>query len=207
MNRWARRRAAASFGAALFVVAMMATPATADDTCPLLDPTCVVDTVDDVVDDTTDTVDDVVDDTTDTVDDVVDDTTEGGGGDEGDDGDQGEEDGHGGGPGGDGDGSGRGSPGTSDGPGGPVTTITTDITAGGAASTAGGSVQPGTHGRAVIASRTATGLALARTATGLVVMLVLLGLAGGFVSFQHTLDRRDPKLAPGALGSDRVPFA
>jgi hypothetical protein len=54
---------------------------------------------------------------------------------------------------------------------------------------------------------TSIGQAAIRVAGGLVMMALLLGLVGGFVFVQNRLDRRDPKLVPASLGSDRVEFA
>jgi len=42
---------------------------------------------------------------------------------------------------------------------------------------------------------------------GIAVMAMLLGAVGVFLSVQDRLDRRDPKLAPAAIGSDRVLFS
>ena len=44
-------------------------------------------------------------------------------------------------------------------------------------------------------------------ATGMAMLSFLLALIVGFVAFQHTLDRGDPKLAPETLAPDLVPFA
>ena len=51
-------------------------------------------------------------------------------------------------------------------------------------------------------------LPLVPLATGVALMSFLLAdLVIGFVTFQHALDRGDPKLAPDTLGPDLVPFA
>jgi hypothetical protein len=220
MNGWARRMATLCLVVPMLGTGViLAAPAAADD-CPLLDPSCITDTVDDVVDEVTDTVDevtdtvdDVTDDTSDTVDEVVDDTTDtvddvvdqpGGGTDPGGGG-------GGGSGGGGGDGSGNGGGGGNDEPGraardsalrlatprltglGRSSFVLPDV---GLAATTDGD-DPG---------RRFAGLAVAPLATGVALMLLFLALMVGFVSFQHTLDRRDPKLAPDVLASDRVHF-
>ena len=76
----------------------------------------------------------------------------------------------------------------------------------GAPSVAMPSAGTGVDPRAVTAEGPTVGIALVRTVAGVAVLLMLLGLLAGFVSFQQALDRRDPKLAPDTLGSDRVPF-
>jgi hypothetical protein len=43
--------------------------------------------------------------------------------------------------------------------------------------------------------------------TGVAVMALLLGGVAAFLAVQDRLDRRDPKLAPAAIGSDRVLFS
>jgi len=196
----------------------MAGPASADDPCPLLEPSCVVDTLEDVVDDTTDAVDDtvdevtgtaeqIVDDTTNAVGDVVDDTV--GGGDPGPGG------GGGGNGGGDGDGNGGGDPDDRNGgdasgdarrrrvrPG--VVAVPSDL---GTSSLIVPSTGRVVNDDAGTPERRVLGLTLVPLATSMALMFIFLALAVGFVSFQHALDRRDPKLAPDTLGSDRVPFA
>jgi hypothetical protein len=42
---------------------------------------------------------------------------------------------------------------------------------------------------------------------GVALMAVLLGAILAFLAFQDRIDRRDPKLAMAAVGSDRVSFA
>jgi len=229
MNRWARGTTLATLGV-VFLVPIMAlpTPASADEGCPVLDPACGRDTVHDLVDGTTDSVDDVVDDVTDIVEEVMDGATGGveeviddtlgigptdpGGGDGVGTG--------GGGPGGGGDGGagdrggGTGTDGTGgsgsdptrrqrEGVGSPMVDVPPSLGAPSDAPHLGTRVDK----RAVTAERQTLGLAFARTLRGVAVMLVLLGLVAGFVSFQHALDRRDPKLAPATLGSDRVRFS
>jgi hypothetical protein len=202
----------------LVFTVVLAAPAMADESCVLLDPSCVVDTVEeavvdatetvgevtDTVDRATETANEIVDDTTNGVDDVVDDTVGGGGGDPGEGGNGGGQNGGGGGRGGGGTGG--------DDPNGaarppavrPAVIVTpadvvsiSDITPNvGVASRDTGSPE-----------RRTLGLALVPLVTSVIVMLLLLGLVAGFVTFQHALDRRDPKLAPDTLGSDRIPFA
>ena len=193
-----RRRAAGLGLAAMMLAGAFATPAGADD-CPPLEPACVVDTVDDVVDDTTDTLDEVTEVAEDSVDEVVttvDDTL--------------------------GDPSGGADPGPEE-------------NGGGGGGTRGGGrsdVEPEArpHGRAApldLPSSTAvvpevglvanpgparssgpvTGSGVVGLATGLALLSFLLAVMIGFVSFQHVLDRGDPKLAPETLAADLVPFA
>ena len=201
------RRCAAGLGlAAMMLAGAFATPAGADE-CPPIAPTCVVDTVDDVVDDTTDTVDDVVDYTTDTVDGVtdtaedvvgeivttVDDTV----GDPSDD--PGPQEGGGGGTG---SGGGRDDAEPRARPRGravPVDLPTSSVVL----PEAGLVANPGP----ARSGGPATGTGSATLATGLALLSFLLAVVIGFVSFQHVLDRGDPKLAPETLAADLVPFA
>ena len=219
MSRWARGATLATFGAVLLMPSMLRPiAASADDGCPVLGPGCVVDTVDDLVDGTTEPVDevsDIVDDISDGVtggvEVVIDDTL----------GVVPDEPGDGGGGAGDGGGGGAGSGGgaigdagsSGDGPSltgrhrrtlGPPKMVPPP--ARGAPSVAMPSAGTGVDPRAVTAEGPTVGIALVRTVAGVAVLLMLLGLLAGFVSFQHALDRRDPKLAPDTLGSDRVPF-
>jgi hypothetical protein len=200
MNRLAYRTA--SMITVVLVLAGHATGARADEPCPLLDPTCLDETVEDVVDDVTDTVDEVTGDVRDTVDEVTD--PDGGGG--GPAPEPGDGDGEGE-PNGEGDRSG-GEAGRDHRP--ALTANAPDLTARPAVHVAGNVADPrghvGIHGRATAPSWIPSGSLLTRTATGVGVMLTLLGLAFAFAAFQHALDRRDPKLAADALGYHEVPF-
>ncbi len=194
------RRRAAGLGLAAMMLAgvVFATPAAADD-CPPLEPTCVVETVDEVVDDTTDAVDevteaaeDVVAEVVTTVDETVGDPSDGT---------------H---PGPDENGGGGGDRGVG---------------------RTGGDVRARPH-RGIAPVRLSrssvvlpadgviprvpgpqasggpvTGSAAVPLATGLALLSCLLAIMIGFVSFQHVVDRGDPKLAPVTLGPDLVPFA
>ena len=194
------RRRAAGLGLAAMMLAgvVFATPAAADD-CPPLEPTCVVETVDEVVDDTTDTVDevteaaeDVVGEIVTTVDDTVGDPTEGtdpgpdvnggGGGDRG-----------GGRTGG--DVRARPQRGVA-----PISLSRSSVVLPAAG------VIPRVPGQQASGGRV-TGSAAVPLATGLALLSFLLAIMIGFVSFQHVVDRGDPKLAPHTLGPDLVPFA
>ena len=219
MNHRTRGATLATLGSVLVLAGVLRPmAASADDRCPVIDPGCVSDTVDDLVGGTTDSVDDVGDIVADVGDgatgvvkDVVDDTIglvpddpgDGGGG----AGDGGGGTGDGGGASGDDRmGGNRSDPtrGQRDRVGSssfddrqPARSLPSVAMAG-----AGAGLDP----RAVASGGPTVGTALVRTAAGMAVMLILLGLVTGFVSFQHALDRRDPKLAPATLGSDRVPF-
>jgi hypothetical protein len=172
----------------------------------LLDAECVVEQVDDTVD----TLEEVVSDPTDTVEGVVDDRV----GDEppeepaGGDGDGDNDDDEGSGRVDKGDGRDTGDP--TSGRGGvrgssPSSTATPKR----GTPTPWVTAPPVGAGPARMSSPDvgALGQAIVHTATGVGVMLFLLGLVAAFVTLQHALDRRDPKLAPETLGSDRVPFA
>ena len=194
------RRRVAGLGLAAMMLAgvVFATPAVADD-CPPLEPTCVVETVDEVVDDTTDTVDevldageDVVDEVVTTVDDTVGDPT--GGTDPGPDGN--------GGGGGDREGGAiggdvRARPHRGVAPVGLPRSSVVLPTAG----VVPRAPDPRASGGPV------TGSAAVPVATGLALLSFLLAVMIGFVSFQHVVDRGDPKLAPETLAPDLVPFA
>ena len=203
MNRWTKGVIVSSSLATLVLLGMvMAVPATGAATCPVIDPTCLDETLDDVVDGTTDTVDDVAHDATGTVDDVVDDVTGGGGGeDPGGD--------PGGGGGGDDNGEGRGD-GSDDKrrqpPIGVRSTTTGLATVGVLTSATIPEVGSEGLGEDSAPQRGTFGPASVRTATGAAVMVLLLGLITGFALFQHALDRHDPKLAPDILVADRVSF-
>jgi len=200
-----RRRAARRGLAAMTMLGAVAfaTPAAAEDCLPL-EPTCVVDTVDDVigdvVDDTTDTVDDVTGAAEDTVDDIVTgvDDTVGDLSGEGVDSD----------PGGDGGG------GKSDRNDGSVTSSRRGSAPAAVrplglrrSSVALPDVGPVARPESVERDRPVGGAASTPLATGMAMLSFLLALMIGFVAFQHTLDRGDPKLAPETLGPDLVPFA
>jgi hypothetical protein len=202
--------------AAPIVLAMPAfAGSAAADPCSVLDPSCLLDTVEDVVDETTGTVEEVVDEVTGTVGDTVDEVTEGVGGGSGGGGGEPVPDDGGGGGGGSGP-----SNGPDDGPHGPRNHGQQPSLTGSeplSPDAAGGSVagvgavpappfDPAPRSEADDAP-TGVGAILARTALGVSVMLLLLALVAAFVSFQHTLDRRDPRLDPASLGSDRVFFA
>jgi len=57
------------------------------------------------------------------------------------------------------------------------------------------------------ASSPTIGAVAAGVIGGIALMAVLLGAVVAFLSFQDRIDRRDPKLAMAAIGSDRVSFA
>jgi hypothetical protein len=196
------RRRAAGLGLAAMMLAgvVFATPAAADD-CPPLEPTCVVETVDEVVDDTTETVDevtdaaeDVVDEVVTTVDDTVGDPTGGS--------DPGPDENGGGGGGGDRGVGGIGGdvrvrPHRGVAPAGlPRSSVVLP-----AAGIVPRAPDPQASGGPV------TGSAAVPVATGLALLSFLLAVMIGFVSFQHVVDRGDPKLAPETLAPDLVPFA
>lgn len=194
------RRRAAGLGLAAMMLAgvVFATPAAADD-CPPLEPTCVVETVDEVVDDTTDAVDEVTEAAEDVVAEVVttvDETV----GDPSDGTDPGpDENGGGGGDRGGGRTGGdvRARPhrGVA-----PVSLSRSSVVlpADGVIPRVPGSQASGGP---------VTGSAAVPLATGLALLSFLLAIMIGFVSFQHVVDRGDPKLAPVTLGPDLVPFA
>ena len=126
-----------------------------------------------------------------------------------------------------GDGNGGGGGGTHDGGGGHgggggVATVGTSGSAGGnvraaagasAGATPGGSDMPSVPTtdptRPDVASRPPTDLrqVAAAASVGIAVMALLLGAVGVFLTLQDRLDRRDPKLAPAAIDSDRVLFS
>lgn len=193
MNRWTKGVIASSSLATLVLLGMvMAAPAAGADTCPVIEPTCLDETLDDVVHDATGTVHDLVDDVT------------GGGGGEDPGGDPG------GGGGGHDNGEGRGD-GSDDKrrqrPIGVRSPTTRLATVGDLTSATIPEVDFVGLGDDPAPQRRTFGLAPVRTATGAAVMLLLLGLITGFATFQHALDRHDPKLAPDMLASDRVSFA
>ncbi len=205
-------------------------------TCPVLDVTCTVDqivdtgedTVDDVVGSAGDAVDNTVDDaqtkvhdavdtgtgtagdTVSTVRDTIDDTLgnvgnplPGDGGGSGGGGGGGGSNGSGHDPNGNHNGVGSGG-----GRGGGHVGGSTGIPAATNASTPGiGPVPPGSlttdqdsDHRPTIAQ------VAAGVAGGIAVMALLLGAVGLFLSVQDRMDRRDPKLLPASIGSDRVQF-
>lgn len=190
------RRCAAGLGlAAMMLAGAFATPAGADE-CPPIAPTCVVDTVDDVVDDTTDTVDEVTDTAEDVVGEIVttvDDTV----GDPSDD--PGPQEGGGGGTAG---GGGRDDAEPRARPRGRAVPV--DLPTSSAVLPEAGLVANPGPARS---GGPATGSGSATLATGLALLSFLLAVVIGFVSFQHVLDRGDPKLAPETLAADLVPFA
>lgn len=200
------------------IVAAATSTASADDRCPLLDPSCLGETVgeleasvDGTIGSTTDVVDEVVDGAGEAADEVVGGLLGGGGPIEvPPDVDPGT-DGPGGGEGPGGDGSDRSDPATNGRvrPRGPTVTEPAAVTAatGGSDGLVPVPVGPWVHGRAEATDAGVAGAALARTAAGIGALVVLLGLALGLASMQHAGDRRDPKLAPAMLASDSVPFA
>jgi hypothetical protein len=245
--RWLR--AATAAGLMFLPLAVLAPPAHADEACPVLDPTCVIDdtsdtaggvandpvvTVEDTVgggqdtvDNTVGTVQDTADDAVNTVNDTVDDVVKtvnpdpGGGPGPGPDPGRGPDPGDGGGNHGSGGHDGDGNQGNG-GTGGTrdrngslgrgsiprlrLAAFRGDLAAPGLG---GGSdptirLQPPANTQP---TGTSIGQAAIRVAGGLAMMALLLGLVGGFVFVQNRLDRRDPKLVPASLGSDRVEFA
>lgn len=248
-------RAATAAGLMLLPLAVLVSPAHADEACSILDPACIVedveeDTVGDVaddpegaVDDTTNTVGDAADDPAGTVQDTADDAVNsvndtvddvlktvnpdpgpgpgpdpgpgpgdgnGGGGDRRNHGSGGNHDGdgdHGGG----GTGEAR-NPNGSLGRGSPIPRVALAAFRGEpAVARAGGDISTDpTIFTLPAASTQPTGTSVGQTAIrvagGLAVMALLMGLVGGFVFVQNRLDRRDPKLVPASLGSDRVAF-
>lgn len=167
--------------------------------CVVIDPTCVEDTVDEIVDevegqvdDVVDTVGEVVEDPTEPIDDIVDDAT--GGGDDpvpSEDGGAGRDDG-------DGSAAGRdiGERGDRS-----VEPLSTEASSG--AVTIAASVR-GVRGTTHAEEATTGGLSVP-TATG-IALVVLLALLAGSIASQRVLEASDPKLSPDALASDRVQF-
>jgi len=203
-------------------------------TCPVLDVTCTVDqivdtggdTVDDVAGSAGDAVDDTIDDaqtkvhdavdtvtgtagdTVSTVRDTIDDTLgnvgnplPGDGGGSGGGGGGGGSNGSGRDPNGDHNGVGSGG-----GRGGGHVGGSTGIPAATNASTPGGASVPGSSIVNDRDPRSTIARALPAVAGGIAVMALLLGAVGLFLSVQDRMDRRDPKLLPASIGSDRVQF-
>jgi hypothetical protein len=191
-------------GSALTLLVLGPAGSALADPCPLTDPLCVVDTVEDTVDQTVDTTKDKVDKTVETVQKTVKDLTD----------PAGEEPGGGGGGGGNDEGDdevGGGGPGH-----GPKDQVSV------AAPTVG--VPSAAAGETVLVTETslplvpseqvtpilARGLpaALREVAVGLALpLLVLLAIVVGFTMIQNRLDRRDPKLALAPLAEDVLRFA
>jgi len=210
MIRWARTLAiAVVLGSPL----PLATAARADE-CPPLDPTCIVETVQDTVEQTAGTAQDEVEGTLGTVQDAVNETVDslGHGGDPGN--------GPGDEPGGNGgkDLGGRGGgkeghrarqerPGTRERASlaaslhrAPVTGILTST----------GEIEgttPFAHQPERPSLQHVIGHALIGTAGSVVILVVSIALMLGFLGIQGRLDRRDPKLAMSRPDRDLVPFA
>ena len=205
----------------LFAVGVMALPlglgtAARAQTCLVLDVTCTVDqivdtgkdTVDDAqtkVHDAVDTVTGTADDTVSTVRDTIDDTLGNVGNPPPGDGG-----GSGGGGGGGSNGSGHNPNGNHNGvgsgggrSGGHIRASTpTNASTPGAAQVPGGSLTTDQNDD----PRSTFAQVATRVIEGLAVMALLLGAVGLFLSVQDRVDRRDPKLLPASIGSDRVQF-
>lgn len=196
-------------GSGLALVALGPAGAAFADPCPLTDPLCVVETVEDTVDTTVGTAKDHADETVETAQKTVKDLTDpagdpgggggGGGGDTGGGGDQG----------GGGRGHGPGTPGDGNPGAGPIVSV--PATAGGASvvTVTETGVLPVDH-REEIVPIIARGIpaTLRAVAVGLAVpLLILLGIVVGFTMVQNRLDRRDPKLALAPLAEDVLRFA
>jgi hypothetical protein len=204
-RRWALRGMVIA-GSGLLVAAWGPVGTALADPCPLLDPVCVIETVDDTVDQTVDIAKDTVNDTVDKVRKTVEDVTDPGGN---------PGPGPGGGGGGNGGADDRGGHGSN--PRDPVSRPTQPTTPVVAPTAGSGSTivvatvhdtEPTTEAGAPTILAHGLPAALREVAVGLALPLLLLaGIVVGFTAIQNRLDRRDPKLALAPLAADVVRFA